>query len=77
MFPSCLGGGPITCSKGAVPMACRPESCILRYDKVKAQARVGNSRALLSRLASAPTADGGFLLETGWQLSYAWCLSAS
>lgn len=28
VFPSCLGGGPITCRKGAASVACRPESCI-------------------------------------------------
>lgn len=65
MFPSCLGGGPITCRKGVVPVARRPESCIFRYDKVKVQARVGNSRALWSRLASAPTAEGRFSFGDG------------
>lgn len=44
-------------SEDAASRACRPESRIFRYDKVKLQARVGNFRALWSRLALAPTAE--------------------
>lgn len=65
MFPSCRGGGPITCSNDAVSSARRPESCVVRYDKEKSEARVGGSPALGSRLPSAPTAEGGFPFEDG------------
>lgn len=45
VFPSWLGGGPITGSEDAVLSACRLEACIIRCDKVKLEARVGSSCA--------------------------------